>query len=70
MWHSDGVDPVAQALEDGIRLGLIEVVGISRDGKWLYGATSKGRELFEEGGSIKDALVQIEAQLKGLDKSS
>lgn len=68
MSRSNEPDPVSQALEDGIRLGLIEVVGINQDGQWLYGATQRGKDLFAEGSSIKDALREIDAQLKNLDK--
>jgi hypothetical protein len=68
MSRSNEPDPVSQALEDGIRLGLIEVVGINRQGGWLYGATQKGKDLFAEGSSIKDALIAIGAELDNLDK--
>lgn len=68
MSRSNEPDPVSQALEDGIRLGLIEVVGINRQGGWLYGATQKGKALLAEGSSIKDALIAIGAELDNLDK--
>lgn len=63
-------DPVEQALEDGIRLGIIEVVGINSKGDWIYAATPKGRAMFAEGNSMREALIQIETELKNLDKFS
>lgn len=40
-------DPVSEeilnAIEDLVKMGLIEVVGIKPDGEWLYGPTEAGK---------------------------
>lgn len=35
---------VLDALEELCDMGLIEIVGISNDGEWLYGSTEAGKK--------------------------
>ena len=36
---------IIETLEECVKLGLVEVVGINEAGDWLYGATEKGNEV-------------------------
>jgi hypothetical protein len=36
---------IIETLEECVKLGLVEVVGINEAGDWLYGATEKGAEV-------------------------
>jgi hypothetical protein len=40
---------IVDALENCIKMGLVEIVGINDKGEWLYGATEQGKELAEFG---------------------
>lgn len=33
---------IKETLEECVKMGLVEVVGINNAGEWLYGATEKG----------------------------
>jgi hypothetical protein len=43
--YEDDMDLIHQSLEHLIEMGLVEIVGITPDGQWLYGATALGSEL-------------------------
>ena len=47
-------DELQEALNELIKLGWVEVVGITDDGNWLYGVTNKGLEIAE----LNHAFVQ------------
>ena len=54
---SDGIEhDIISDLEALRQLGLIEVVGITDDGQWLYAITDQGREFFHS--------TQVEAREK------
>jgi len=36
---------IKETLEECVKMGLVEVVGINESGEWLYGATAKGIEV-------------------------
>lgn len=50
---------IIETLDDAIRLGLIEVIGISKEGEWLYSATAKCRQLIENSQSFTDVAVAL-----------
>lgn len=43
----DDEETFSEAFESLLEEELIEVVGINSDGEWLYGATEKGRKLYQ-----------------------
>lgn len=43
-------------LDEAFRLGLIEVVGITPNGDWLYGPTKKTSNIF----SVEDIVLAIQ----------
>jgi len=45
-WEQE-IEGIREVLEECIRLGLVEIVGINQDGEWLYGATEKGKKVVE-----------------------
>ena len=47
-------DELQEALNELIKLGWVEVVGITDGGNWLYGVTNKGLEIAE----LNHAFVQ------------
>ncbi len=55
---------VEEAINELIRLGLVEVVGIKQNGEWLYGATPRGKSFVHDGSSMLAVLEEI----KKLDK--
>ena len=57
-----GEDEIIKSLEEAIKLNLVEVVGITSDGSWLYGATNECRKLLADNtslGAIADALENM-----------
>lgn len=50
---------IIETLDDAIRLGLIEVIGISKEGEWLYSVTAKCRQLIENSQSFTDVAVAL-----------
>jgi hypothetical protein len=59
------VEDLKNDMESLRKAGLIEIIGITDDGEWLYGATSKSKELLksidtmstEEFNAIMDDLL-------------
>ena len=49
---ADPEDELIEQLNHLREIGLIEVVGIDKDGDWLYGPTEKGLNLAESFNSI------------------
>jgi DNA-binding PadR family transcriptional regulator len=46
---NDPIDSeIAQALEDLIDMGLVDVVGINEQGQWLYASTDKGKRVVQD----------------------
>jgi len=45
-WEQE-MDGIREVLEECVKLGLVEIVGITPDGDWLYGATEKGKQVVE-----------------------
>ena len=43
--YDNEMDLIRQSLDELINMGLIEVVGITPNGQWLYGATELGNKL-------------------------
>lgn len=37
---------IEELINEAMRIGIIEVVGITPSGSWLYGATKKAERLF------------------------
>lgn len=50
--HESIDDPIdseiAQALEDLIDMGLVDVVGINEQGQWLYASTDRGKKVVQD----------------------
>ncbi len=38
------IEEVTKAIEELVKLGFVEVVGIKPDGQWLYGPTAAGKK--------------------------
>lgn len=53
------MEDIQEALNELIRLGLIEVVGIRETGEWLYGPTPKGTSFVKEGSMILDSIDEV-----------
>ena len=53
------MEEIQEALNELIRLGYIEVVGIMDTGDWLYGPTPKGISFVKEGSMILDSLDEV-----------
>lgn len=60
--YDDTMDLIHQSLDKLLDMGLVEVVGITPDGDWLYGATELGNKLANSP-SFKEAIRQM-----GLDE--
>ena len=50
---------IIETLEECIKLGLVEVVGINESGDWLYGATEKGKEVLNSAEGYEAAYEAI-----------
>lgn len=50
---------IAETLDECIKLGLIEVVGINEAGEWLYGATEKGIKVLNSAQGYKATYEAI-----------
>jgi len=50
---------ISETLEECIKLGLVEVVGINEAGEWLYGATEKGIKVLNSAQGYKAAYEAI-----------
>ena len=50
---------IIETLEECIKLGLVEVVGINEAGDWLYGATEKGKEVLNSAEGYEAAYEAI-----------
>jgi DNA-binding HxlR family transcriptional regulator len=50
---------IIETLEECIKLGLVEVVGINEKGDWLYGATEKGKEVLNSAEGYEAAYEAI-----------
>jgi len=55
---------IIETLDDAIRLGLVEVTGITKEGEWLYSATAKCRQLIENSQSFTDVAVALMQMLE------
>lgn len=47
---------IEELINEAMQIGIIEVVGITPSGSWLYGATKKGREIV----SMQDVASALE----------
>jgi DNA-binding HxlR family transcriptional regulator len=50
---------ITETLDECIKLGLIEVVGINEAGEWLYGATEKGIKVLNSAQGYKAVYEAI-----------
>jgi hypothetical protein len=57
--YDDAMDLIKQSLEELVKMGLVEVVGITPEGQWLYGATELGNELASKPG-FAEAMRMLE----------
>lgn len=48
------IESIKESLEQLVEKGLITVVGIAKDGQWMYQATEKGLKFTAENKSFKD----------------
>lgn len=48
------LESIRESLEQLVQKGLITVVGIAKDGQWMYQATEKGLKFTAENKSFKD----------------
>jgi hypothetical protein len=50
---------IRETLEECVKMGLVEVVGINEAGEWLYGATAKGIEVLNSARGYEAAYEAI-----------
>ena len=55
-------DELQEALNELIKLGWVEVVGITDGGNWLYQVTDKGREMCELSHAFVKTFERIVAE--------
>lgn len=53
-----------EALDDAVKLGLIEIVGMTPDGQWLYASTPKAIEILKQ----KQSFIEFSEALEKLQK--
>jgi hypothetical protein len=56
-------EQLQEAINELIRLGWAEVVGIKNDGQWLYQITKKGYEMVELRHALDDSFDRIISEL-------
>jgi len=52
-------DELQEALDELVKLGWAEVVGITDEGEWLYQITKKGIEIAEMNHALGDSFERI-----------
>ena len=60
-----GEEEIIECLQEAINLNLVEIVGITPDGSWLYSATDECRKLLVENisfGALAEALANIKKE--------
>lgn len=55
-------DELQEALNELLRLGWVEVVGITDDGEWLYQVTQRGVEMAELNHALEKTFDRIIAE--------
>lgn len=51
-----GHQEIEELINEAMRIGIIEIVGITPSGSWLYGATKKGKQII----SMQDIASALE----------
>lgn len=59
--YRDEYEAVAEAIEQLVEMGFVEVKGITEDGEWLYGVTEAGEKLVQMDG-VATAISSITEQ--------
>lgn len=59
--NDDLYKEIIDTLDEAVRLGLVEVVGIRPDGEWLYAATDECKKMFAEQESFEEIVKALEA---------
>lgn len=64
--YGDEMDLIRQSLNELVNMGLVEIVGITPSGEWLYGTTELGNK-FASQPSFIEAMEALEDELDDED---
>lgn len=64
--YGDEMDLIRQSLNELVNMGLVEIVGITPNGEWLYGTTELGNK-FASQPSFIEAMEALEDELDDED---
>ena len=64
--YGDEMDLIRQSLNELVNMGLVEIVGITPNGEWLYGTTELGNK-FASQPSFIEAMAALENELDDED---
>jgi len=64
--YGDEMDLIRQSLNELVNMGLVEIVGITPNGEWLYGTTELGNK-FASQPSFIEAMAALEDELDDED---
>lgn len=57
--YDNEMDLIRHSLDELVKMGLVEIVGITPNGEWLYGTTELGNELASKPSFI-EAMKSLE----------
>jgi hypothetical protein len=64
--YDDAMDLIRHSLNELVNMGLVEIVGITPNGEWLYGTTELGNKFASQPG-FAEAMEALENELDDED---